>query len=79
MPGGEKSLQLPHEAWKVILPLSGIITNFSPLGSILTAKTNKQVNTAHPKINDQLCVHEEETFWLLPSLLLEENWSPQLL
>lgn len=41
MPGGEKSFELPYKAWKVIIPLSDIITNFSPLGSILTAKANK--------------------------------------
>lgn len=54
MPGGEKSLELLHKAQKVILPLTDIITTFSPLGYILTAKANKQVKEAHPKINDQL-------------------------
>lgn len=76
MPEGEKSLELLHKAHKVILPLTDIITTFSPLGYILTAKANKQAKEAHPKINDQLRGHEGETFWLLTSLLLQENWSP---
>lgn len=75
MPGGEKSLELLHKTQKVILSLTDIITTFSALGYIPTAKVNKQVKEAHPKINNQLCGHEGETFWLLPSLLLQENWS----
>lgn len=58
----EESLELPHKAWKVILSLSDIITNISPLGSILTAKANAQVKAAQPKINDQLCVHGGKIF-----------------
>lgn len=74
MPGGEKSLELLHKAQKVILHLTDIITTFSLLGYI--PKLNKQVKEAQPKINDQLCGHEGENFWLIPSPLLQENWSP---
>lgn len=51
MPGGEKSLELLHKAQNVILPLTDIITTFSPLGHIPTAKANKQVKKEQPKIN----------------------------
>lgn len=76
MSGGQKSLELLPKAQKVIIPLTGIVTTFSPLGDIPTTKGNKQVKEAHPKINDRLCGHEREIFWLLSSLLLQKNWSP---